>query len=177
MRRTLSLWATGAPLVAAVLVESLAVSPPLPQAITPVTANSAVAVNRKRIGSPVVSVEVASGGDARGTSGAATQPARGDAGTPAVDDYGHDDRAADDDPFVVLVEVQRADGLTDQHDEQRTEHRADRAALAADQTCPADHRRCDHIELVALSVAGGRRPVQARAEKRRESRGQPGDRE
>ena len=38
-------------------------------------------------------------------SGTAAQPARRDAGAPTIDHDRDDDRAADHDPFIVLVEV------------------------------------------------------------------------
>src|SRR5690348_1979240 len=72
------------------------------------------------------SISDASRGDAREAS-------RGEALAPPVDHDRDDDRAADDDPLIVLIEVERADRLPNEHDEQRAERGANRAALAADE--------------------------------------------
>src|SRR5205823_9084192 len=69
-----------------------------------------------------------------------------------IQDHRDDDRAPDDDPFVVLVEVQRADRLADQHDEQRAEHRVDGAAPAAGEARAPHDRGRYHVKLVAGRV-------------------------
>src|SRR5690242_17999406 len=88
-----------------------------------------------------------------GNAGITAQSAGGNASAPAVDDDGHDDRAADDDPFVVLIEMQRANGLSDEHDQERAERGPDRAALPPDQARSTHHRGRDDIQLIALPVA------------------------
>src|SRR5215210_3724703 len=75
------------------------------------------------------------------TCGGLRQAAGGEPGARTIE-HDRDDRGApDDDPFVVLVEVQRADRLADEDDQQRAEHRVHRAALAPRQARPADHCR------------------------------------
>src|SRR5690242_11106573 len=46
-----------------------------------------------------------------------TQPARRQSSAPLIDHDRDDDGAADDDPFIVLIEMQRSDRLADQNDQ------------------------------------------------------------
>ena len=85
-----------------------------------------------------------------------------------VEDDRDDDGAPDDDPFVVLVEVQRADRLSNQHDEQRAERRVDGAALAAGEAGAAHDGRRYHVKLVAGGVDARSRSIEAGAHERRE---------
>ena len=55
------------------------------------------------------------------------------------------DGTADDDPFVVLVEVQRPDRLSNEDNEDGSEHRVDRASPTAAQTSTANDRGGDHV--------------------------------
>src|SRR6185436_18914912 len=71
-----------------------------------------------------------------GRAGRSAQATRGKTGTPLIDDNGNDDRAADDDPFIVLIEVQCANRLSDQHNEQCAKGGAERASAPADETSP-----------------------------------------
>src|SRR4029079_10092200 len=93
-----------------------------------------------------------SGGDAWG-GGRWRQARRGKTCTRLIDDDGDDDRAADHDPFIVLIEVQRANRLPNEHDEQRAKGRAECAAASTDETCAADHCGRDDVKLVSLCVA------------------------
>src|SRR6266542_760011 len=100
----------------------------------------------------------------------AAQAPRREPGAPLVQRHREDDGGADDDPFVVLIEVQRPDRLADQHDQHGAERRAERAALAPDQAGTADHCRRDHVQLVALRVRGRSGPEEPGPEERREPR-------
>src|SRR4051794_30303667 len=95
------------------------------------------------------------------------EPASREAGTRSIEDDGDNRRTPDDDPFVILIEVQRADRLADEDDQQRAECGIDGAALATGQAGAADHCRRDHVELVARGVDARGRPVKAGAHERR----------
>src|SRR6266545_1928708 len=97
------------------------------------------------------------------------QPPSGEAGAPLIHDHRDDDGAPDNDPLVILVEVQRADRLADEDDQQRAQHGAQRAPLPADQARAPDHRRGDHVQLITLRVPRGGRSVEARPQERREA--------
>src|SRR5262249_800393 len=90
------------------------------------------------------------------------KPARGESGAPVIDDYGNEDGEANDDPFVVLIEVQRANRLANEDDQECAQRRAQRAPFAADEARTADDRGRDHIQLVTLRVARGRGSIEAR---------------
>src|SRR5262245_51440265 len=66
-----------------------------------------------------------------------------------IQHHGDDNRAADDDPFVVLIEMQRPDRLTDENDQQRAQQRTDRAALSTRQAGAADDGRRDDVQLIS----------------------------
>ena len=61
----------------------------------------------------------------------AREPPRRETRTRPIQHDGDNRRTADDDPLVILIEVERADRLANQHDEHRAEHRIDCAPLAA----------------------------------------------
>src|SRR5262245_15236848 len=73
------------------------------------------------------------GGPRRLAAAAPRQAPRGNTQAPSVHHHRDDDGAADHDPLVVLVEVQRADRLANQHDQDCPEHGAHGASLTADQ--------------------------------------------
>src|SRR5260221_11043002 len=89
-------------------------------------------------------------------------PCRGSC-APLVDHDSENDCAPDDDPLVVLIEVERADGLPYQHDEERSEHGADGAPLSSQQAGAAHAGRGDDVELVARAVTGSGRAIKADA--------------
>src|SRR6185369_16649205 len=84
---------------------------------------------------------------------------------PLIDHDRNDDRAADHDPLVVLVEVQCTNRLANEHDEQCAQRRADGASLPADETRTTDDCCGDDVKLVALAVTGRCGAVEARSEK------------
>src|SRR3954465_1901961 len=99
-------------------------SPPRQAPRMPAASSNAAPAMVLRFVTGVLSLSLRPGGGAGGTPG-------GEAGARAIQHDCDDGRAADDDPFVILIEVERADRLSDEDDEQRAEHRADGAALAA----------------------------------------------
>src|SRR5687768_11335397 len=87
----------------------------------------------------------------------AGEPPRAKVLAEAVDRGRDDDRRADDDLTVLLVEVQLEDPVLDHADHQRAEQRPQGRAAPAGQARPADDRRRDHVQLVAGAGVGGDR--------------------
>ena len=73
------------------------------------------------------------------------EAARREARAGLIEDDCDHDGAADDDPFVVLVEVQHPDRLSNEDNEDGSEHRVDRASPTAAQTSTANDRGGDHV--------------------------------
>src|SRR5450432_155892 len=73
------------------------------------------------------------------------QPARREAGARLIENDGHDDGTSDDDPFVVLIGMQCADGLPNEDDEDGPQHRVDGTPATAAQTSAANDRGSDDV--------------------------------
>src|SRR6202142_3797618 len=73
------------------------------------------------------------------------EPACREAGARLIENDGHDDGTSDDDPFVVLIEVQCADGLPNEDNEEGPQHRVEGTAAATAQPSAADDRRSDDV--------------------------------
>src|SRR6266496_3164531 len=73
------------------------------------------------------------------------EAARREARAGLIEDDRDHDGTADDDPFVILVEMQRPDRLSNENDEDGSEHRVHRASPTAAQTSTANDRGGDHV--------------------------------
>ena len=73
------------------------------------------------------------------------EAARREARARLIENHRDHDRATDDDPLVILIEMQSPDGLADEDNEHGSEHRVDRASPTAAQTGPADDRGSDDV--------------------------------
>src|SRR5262245_38541950 len=73
------------------------------------------------------------------------ETARGEPGARLIKNHRDHDGAADDDPLIVLVEVQGADRLSDEDNEDGSQHRVDRAPPTAAQTSTSHDRGSDHV--------------------------------
>src|SRR5580765_5321800 len=73
------------------------------------------------------------------------QPSRREPRARLIEHHRDHDGATDDDPLVVLIEVQRPDGLSNEDNEHRSQHRVYRASPTAAQTSTAHDRGRDHV--------------------------------